>query len=47
LSDSEPKIRVEKLQIKFTLENNLGKANQPTKTLKETFNANLANHSEF
>jgi hypothetical protein len=47
LSDSEPTIRVEKLQIKFTLENSLGKANQPTETLKETFNANSANHSEF
>jgi hypothetical protein len=47
LSDSEPKIRVEKLQIKVTLENSLEKANQSTKTLKETFNANLANHSEF
>jgi hypothetical protein len=46
-SNSEPKIRVEKLQIKFTLENSLGKANQPTKTLNETFNANLAYHSEF
>jgi hypothetical protein len=47
LSDIEPKIRVEKLQIHFILENSLEKANQTTKTLKETFKANLVNHSEF